>query len=117
MEGRLGSGALLLRTLQAPKKIPDQRPGSVKPVIESPQHPALEWGRSDSRRLPFTPLPIGLVCVFAQAPDLVPSSEWMGWCVALPVAVCLRPELSATTCGVISSSRFESVRVDHVNAA
>ena len=27
------------------------------------------------------------------------------------------PGVSATTCGVSSSSRFESVRVDHVNAA
>ena len=86
-------------------------------MIESPQHPALEWGRSGSCRLPFTLLPIGLVCVFAQAPDLVPSSERMGWCVGLSVAVCLRPAFSATTCGVSSSSLFDSVRVDHVNAA
>ena len=90
MEGRLGWGSLLLRTLQAPKKIPDQRSGTLKPVIESPQHPALEWGRSGLCRLPFTPLPIGLVCAFAQAPDLVLSGERMGWLVPASLAVCHR---------------------------
>ena len=39
---------------------------------------------------PFTPLPIGLVCFFTQAPDLVLSGMRMGWDLASSFAVCQR---------------------------
>ena len=66
---------------------------------------------------PFTVLPIGLVCAFAQAPDLV--SEWVWWRGRCSVGGQPLPfECMATTCGVeclgvallCSSERFFQLR-------